>query len=110
MIIIYSEITISYNALRVLGDVAFLATRFSSLILWTKYALHSGFRPSCLLVGASPEVLFSISLAVLYESLVKWCTRSRIGWLEAAIFNCLFRTTALLVHNLPCAAGVMLLG
>ncbi|KAF2565453.1 hypothetical protein F2Q70_00026525 [Brassica cretica] len=75
-----NEITISYNALSVLDDVAFLGTRFSSLIMWTNYALHSGFRPFCLLVGASPEVVFSICLAVLYESLVKW-VYTIPGWL-----------------------------
>ena len=41
---------------------------------------------------------------------LKGCTRSWVGWLEAAIFNCPFRTTASLVQSLPRAAGAILLG
>ena len=36
------------------------------------YAFHLGFRTSCLFGSVSPEVVFSVSLAVLYESPVKW--------------------------------------
>ena len=41
---------------------------------------------------------------------LKGCTRSWVGWLEAAIFNFSFRTTALLVQSLPRVAGAILLG
>ncbi|KAL0711925.1 hypothetical protein Bca4012_018903 [Brassica carinata] len=54
---------------------------------------------------------FSLSVVVASSNLVACETSgSRFGWLEAAIFNCPFRTTASLVHDLPRAAGAMLLG
>ncbi|CAF1923808.1 unnamed protein product [Brassica oleracea] len=48
------------------------------------------------------------SLVILSHN--KWCTRSWVGWLEAAIFNCPFQKTASLVQSLPRAAGEILLG